>query len=445
MNISRCRSGSGSFLGKREYLVRTLFITKVQIDTEVQEMEELRKELLQAANKEMEQMVLWRRHLHAHAETGFDLPETTAYVEKELRALGIEPKRCGRAGIVAELGKKEKEEVFLLRADMDALPVQEQTDVSFAAENGNMHACGHDMHTAMLLGAAKLLKEREEEIAGTVRFMFQPAEELLSGAKDMIENGILEAPAVTGAMMIHVMTGAEIPTGTVIAASPGVSAPAADYFTIKVEGKGCHGSSPNLGIDPVIAAAHIILALQEIQTRELSAGEKAMLTIGSMQGGEAANVIPDCVVLKGTMRAYREDTREFLKERLVSVAEKTAEVFRASAEVTFPCGCPALENDAALSARVLQYAKELLGKEKAFGAQELSGGAASGRTEKTAGSEDFSYVSKKVPSVMVALAAGMPENGCRYPLHHPKVSFEEDAMPSGCALLAYTALCELKR
>lgn len=407
-------------------------------------MEELwQKELLQAAEKEKEQLIVWRRQLHAHAETGFELPETIAYVEKELKTMGFVPKRCGRAGMIAELGNGNKDNIFLLRADMDALPVREQTEISFAAENGNMHACGHDMHTAMLLGAAKLLKERENKLAGTVRLMFQPAEELLSGAKDMIENGVLESGTVTGAMMLHVMTGVEIPVGTAIVAVPGVSAPAADYFTIVVQGKGCHGSSPNLGIDPVNAAAHIVLALQEIQTRELSVVERAMLTVGSIQGGEAANVIPDCVVLKGTMRAYREDTREYLKERLVSVAEKTAEVFRASTEVTFPCGCPALKNDAALRARVFEYAKGLLGEQRALDAGELAKGAGSGRAEKTGGSEDFAYVSEKVPSVMVALAAGTPQNGCEYPLHHPQVMFEEEAMPSGSALLAYTALCEL--
>lgn len=409
-------------------------------------MEELwQKELLQAAEKEKEQLIAWRRQLHAHAETGFELPETIAYVEKELKTMGFVPKRCGRAGMIAELGNGNKDNIFLLRADMDALPVREQTGSSFAAENGNMHACGHDMHTAMLLGAAKLLKERENKLAGTVRLMFQPAEELLSGAKDMIENGVLESGTVTGAMMLHVMTGVEIPVGTAIVAVPGVSAPAADYFTIVVQGKGCHGSSPNLGIDPVNAAAHVVLALQEIQTRELSVVERAMLTVGSIQGGEAANVIPDCVVLKGTMRAYREDTREYLKERLVAVAEKTAEVFRASAEVTFPCGCPALKNDVALCGRVLEYAKDLLGERRALDAGELAKGAGAGRAEKTGGSEDFAYVSEKVPSVMVALAAGTPQNGCGYPLHHPQVMFEEEAMPSGSALLAYTALCELGR
>lgn len=405
--------------------------------------QEIKQELLQAAKGMQERLISYRRYLHAHAETGFDLSETVAYVTKELETMGLSVKQCGKAGLVAELGKKEKETVFLLRADMDGLPIPEQSGVSFAASNGKSHACGHDMHTAMLLGAASLLKEREQMIEGCIRLMFQPAEELLSGAKDMVEAGVLENPSVTGAMMLHVMTGTAFPTGTVIVASPGVSAPAADYFTIEVVGKGCHGSSPNLGIDPVNAAAHIILALQAVQTRELSMGERAALTVGSITGGEAANAIPDRVILKGTMRAYAAETRDFLKKRLREVAEQTAKVFGAEAKVSFPCGCPALQNDAMLSRRVLRCAKDLLGEEKGFSAEELSGGGTESRGQRTAGSEDFAYISEKVPSVMVALAAGEAEKGYEYPLHHPKVCFDEDALWTGSALFAYIALCFL--
>lgn len=402
--------------------------------------ENVKDDLLQAAKAMQEQLVIWRRKMHAGPETGFELPETVAYVEKELKGMGLSPRKCGKAGIVAELGKKEKETVLLLRADMDALPISEESGVSFAASNGNSHACGHDMHTAMLLGAAKLLKEREQEIKGTVRMMFQPAEELLSGAKDMIEAGVLENPPVTGAMMLHVMTGTALPAGTVIVASPGISAPAADYFTIEVLGKGCHGSSPNLGIDPVNVAAHVVLALQAIQTRELAIGERAALTIGSIRGGEAANAIPAQVVLKGTMRTYSEETRDFLKKRLREVARQTAAVFGAKAGVTFPCGCPPLKNDAALSAEILAYARELFGAEQVFSAEELAKGKEPGRNERTAGSEDFSYVSEKVPSVMVALSAGEAGKGYEYPLHHPKVRFDEAVLPVGSALLAYAGL-----
>lgn len=398
------------------------------------------QELLQEAIEGQEQLVSWRRYLHAHAETGFDLPETTAYVTKELAKLGISAKPCGTYGLVAELGKKENGTVFLLRADMDGLPVTEESGVSFSSKNGNAHACGHDMHTAMLLGAARLLKEREQELMGTVRLLFQPAEELLSGAKAMMEAGVLEHPPVTGAMMLHVMAEASLPAGAVIVAAPGVSAPSADYFNVEVVGKGCHGSSPNLGIDPVNAAAHVILALQAIQTRELSMGERASLTVGSVQGGEAANVIPDRVSLRGTLRTYTEETREFLKRRLREVAEQTAGAFGAGAEVSFPSGCPALQNDKRLSETALACAKELFGVDRAFSAEEFT--AVAGRNTRIAGSEDFSYISAAVPSVMVAVAAGKEAGGMTYPLHHPRVQFDEAALPFGSALLAFVALQE---
>lgn len=406
-------------------------------------MEENRKQMfLQEAEAMKEQLVFWRRFLHAHAETGFALPETTAYVTKELAQMGIVAKPCGRSGLVAELGRKEKETTFLLRADMDGLPVPEESGVSFAAQNGVSHACGHDMHTAMLLGAAKLLKKWEEKISGRVRLMFQPAEELLSGAKDMIEAGVLKNPPVTGAMMLHVMPGMPVPAGTLVVANPGVSAPAADYFTVEIVGKGCHGSSPNLGVDPVNVAAHVILALQAVQTRELSMGERAVLTVGSIQGGKAANAIPENVSLKGTLRTDTEETRNFLKKRLAEIAGWTAEMFGAKAEVSFPCGCPSLQNDAGLSERTLFYAKELCGTDRVYSAETFSAEKWKERDARIAGSEDFSYVSEKVPSVMVALAAGEPRKGFSYPLHHKKVCFDEAALPVGSALLAYTALQE---
>ena len=398
-----------------------------------------KQEIIQAAERDKAQLGAWRRYLHTHAETGFELSETLSYVKEQLETLGISARPCGKAGLVAELGTSNGKGVFLLRADMDGLPISEESKESFAAANGTMHACGHDMHTAMLLEAAKLLKEREDALGGTVRLMFQPAEELLSGAKDMIEAGVLGGEPVSAAMMLHVMTGTVFPAGTAIVAAPGVSAPAADYFTIRIKGKGCHGSSPNLGVDPVNAAAHVILAIQGIQTRELSMGERAVLTIGSINGGEAANAIPDSVVLKGTMRTYSEETREYIKKRLQEVAEQTASTFLAEAEIEYPSGCPALQNDADLAAKVLGYARELFGESGAFSAAEFEGKRAQGRSEKTAGSEDFAYVSEKVPSVMVALAAGSAEEGYCYPLHHPSVRFDENALPAGSALLAYAA------
>ena len=397
-------------------------------------------QLLEEALQLKETIISNRRYLHSHPETGFDLNETKAYVKQELIDMGYEPVECGRAGLVALAGGKKEGKVFMIRADMDALPVKEEADVDFASTNGRMHACGHDMHASMLLGAARLLKQHEDEIQGTIKLMFQPAEEIFEGSHDMIENGLLKNPDVDAALMIHVMAGMPFPAGTVIVSSPGVSAPAADIFRIQVKGKGCHGSMPNTGIDPLNAAAHILIALQEINTRELSVVDQAVLTIGSMNAGTAPNVIPDVVTMGGSLRTYDGEVRDYIKKRLVEIAEGVAKTFRAEAEVTFTSGCPTLNNDKEVSLSCEKYVKELLGPGKAFSVAELNAMGGGGSSSKSAGSEDFAYVSQEVPSVMLALAAGQPDKGYCYPQHHPMVKFDEEALAGGSAVYAYTAM-----
>ena len=402
------------------------------------------EQLLKEAEGLKDQLVENRRYLHTHAETGFGLNDTKAFVKEKLIEMGYEPEDCGKAGLTVLAGKKPGK-VFLLRADMDALPIREEADVDFQCENGNMHACGHDMHTTMLLGAAKLLKEHEDEIEGTVKLMFQPAEEIFEGSKDMIDAGVLENPKVDAALMIHVMAGMPFPAGTVIVSDGGVSAPAADYFTINIQGKGCHGSMPNTGVDPINAAAHIITALQELHARELPMGTKAVLTIGSMHAGNAANVIPDTAELGGTIRTFDEEIREFVKKRMTEISKGIAAAFQAEAEVTFGSGCPTLVNDNALAESTAASLKELLGEGKTFTAGQLTAMAGQGKTQKSAGSEDFAYVSQEVPSIMVALAAGQPQKGYAYPQHHPRVKFDEEVLSSGSAVYAYAAMDWLRK
>lgn len=398
------------------------------------------KQLLEEAIQLKETLILDRRYLHSHAETGFDLKNTCAYVKAALTDMGYEPKECGKAGLVALAGGKQDGKVFLLRADMDALPIQEEAEVDFRSDNGNMHACGHDMHTSMLLGAAKLLKAHEDEIAGTVKLMFQPAEEIFEGSHDMIEDGLLKNPEVDAALMIHVMAGMPFEAGTAIVSSPGVSAPAADYFEIRVQGKGCHGSMPNAGVDPLNAAAHILIALQEIHSRELAMDDRAVLTVGTMHAGTAANAIPDMAVMGGSIRTFDEDTRAFIKGRIEQIAEGIATSFRAEAKVIWGSGCPTLVNDPDLSACAKKYMAELLGERRAFSVAELNAAGGGQKSSKAAGSEDFAYVSQEVPSIMLALAAGQPEKGYCYPQHHPMVKFDEDALVNGSAAYAYAAM-----
>lgn len=392
----------------------------------------MEKIILEEAKQLHNEIIAHRRWLHSHAETGFNLTETKAYVRKSLEDMGYSVQECGKAGLTALIGSGNP--VFLLRADMDALPIQEETGLDFACTTGKMHACGHDLHTAMLLGAAKLLKQHESELQGTVKLMFQPAEEVFEGSKDMIGHGILENPKVDAGMMIHVSAGVPIPAGTVLISAPGISAPAADYFTIRVQGKGCHGSTPQDGIDPLTAAAHILIALQEIKARELGIGDNAVMTIGTMHAGTASNVIPDSVTMGGTIRTFDEEIRAKIKERITEISEGIAAAFRAKAVVSFDSGTPTLKNDKALCDRAEKHLNELLGP-GAIAISKMPGGKPS-----AGGSEDFAYVSHKIPTVMLALAAGEPGKGYSYPLHHPKTVFDESALPYGTAALAYMSI-----
>ncbi|CDB69400.1 amidohydrolase family protein [Eubacterium sp. CAG:252] len=396
--------------------------------------------ILQEAAAYQEQLVQTRRYLHSHPETGFDLKNTTEYVRKELIAMGYEPVMCGKSGIIALAGKKKSGKVFLIRGDMDALPIKEESDVPFSSDNGKMHACGHDMHTTMMLGAARLLKSHEYEIEGTVKLMFQPAEEIFEGSDDMINAGVLNSPDVDAAMMIHVMAGLPIPAGTVISCDGGVSAPAADYFYIDIQGKGCHGSMPNNGVDPITIAAHIITGLSEINSRELGLSDDAVITIGTINAGNAANVIPDTAHMSGTIRTYDEETRSYIKQRVSDIASNIASAYRGSASVTYGSGCPCLLNNPDLATCSAKYLNELLGPSRTFTAAQLNAMSGGGKASKSTGSEDFAYVSQKVPSIMFALAAGTPQDGYCYPQHHPKVKFDEAILSEGSAVYAYTAM-----
>ena len=387
--------------------------------------------LLKQAKALQKELVSYRRFLHAHAEVGFDLPVTKNFIKEKLSEIGYTPTDCGRA-VVATAGNAPEKGVILLRADMDALPIGERSGLPFACKTGNMHACGHDLHAAMLLGAAKLLKLRESALSRGVKFLFQPAEEILQGAKDAIENGVLKAPPVSAAAMLHAIPDLPIQSGTLIVSAAGVTAPAADYFKTEIKGKACHGSSPQNGVDALTAAAHAVLALQELPAREIAAGS-AVLTVGRLQAGDAGNAIADVAVFEGTLRAFDEETRAFVKKRLQEIVSGVAKTFRAKAKVTFGGGCPSLFNDKKTTAFAMNALWEAVGERGVLSAEDL--GKAAGRN---GGSEDFAYISRETPSVMIALAAGRAEDGYKYPLHHPKAVFDENTLCYGAA--AYAAL-----
>ena len=266
--------------------------------------------LLKAAQALAPQLLKDRRQLHAHPEVGAELPETTAYVEERLREMGYEPKRVA-GGVVAALTGRDTGRCLLLRADMDALRIREQTRLPFRAENGAMHACGHDLHTAMLLGAAALLRQYQSTLQGTVKLVFQPDEEGFTGAKAMLQAGVLQDPKPQAALALHVNSGT--PSGLVICGK-GTFMAGCTLFRIRVQGVGCHGAMPETGVDPINIAAHIYLALQEITGRELPAKKPAVVTVGSFHAGKAPNIIPGEAVLEGTIRCFGADCADPLPD-----------------------------------------------------------------------------------------------------------------------------------
>lgn len=401
-------------------------------------MSTLQEVLLNGAKQLQEELVAHRRYFHQHAETHTDLPLTTAYVKEQLTAMGYQPIDCGTCGIVAIAGGKKPGKVFLIRGDMDALPITEECDLPFKSENGNMHACGHDFHTAMLLGAAKLLKAHEAEIEGTVKLMFQPAEETLKGAKLMIDGGVLENPPVDGALMMHVASGMPFPPGSVVLPNPGPGSSASDWFEINIQGKGGHGASPETTIDPINIAVHIHMAIQALNSREISANDSAVFTICKMTAGTTSNVIPDTAHMAGTIRTFTPQMRELIPKRMAEIAENTAKAFRGQASLTLLPGCPSIINDKDLIAAVKTGMRELLPAEQVYAMDEIMPGG------KMMGSEDFGYISEKVPTIMLGLAAGRPQDGYTYPAHHPKSCFDEAALSNGAAIYAYSAIHWLK-
>ena len=373
-----------------------------------------------------EELIENRRYFHENAEVGLNMPKAKAYVLNKLKEYGLEPQECGE-GVTATLGHGGK--VILLRADMDALPMPEESGLSFACPTGGQaHTCGHDFHAAMLLAAAKLLKEDEASLKGTVKFMFQPAEETFEGSRNMIEHGILENPKPDVALAYHVSPG-KLPIGTYLYNDSGTMMFSVDTFEIHIQGKGSHGAYPHLSIDPINIGAHIYLALQELIARESDPSDACLLTVGQFAAGSAANIIPDTAVLKGTMRTNKKEAREKLVRRLKEVSEAVAAVYGGSADVAFTCSVPTLVCDGTLTKEVVSYMTEL----PIPNAVGYSGIAASA-------SEDFALIAERVPSAFMYLSAGYADKRGDYPAHNPKVQFNEDVLPIGAACLAHSAV-----
>ncbi|MDH6365801.1 amidohydrolase [Enterococcus sp. PF1-24] len=391
-------------------------------------------ELFNEAKMLQDELVEMRRTLHRNPEIGMDLPKTMAFTKQKLKALGLKPEVVGQSGLTVTIGEGDK--CFLIRGDMDALPIKEESGEPFSSENENMHACGHDFHTTMLYGAAKLLKAHEAELPGKVKLMFQPGEEILAGAKAMVAEGILENPKVDAAMMIHVFPGLPIKSGTVLVPEAGPFASTSDWFEIKIQGKGGHAATPEKSINPLTVMSHIHLALHALEAREISMYDQAVISTTIMNGGVVDNAIPDTAYMKGSIRTFDQEVRNFIFKRIPEIAEGVARAFGATVDAKIIEGCPTV----AVDGEVTEDLREAL--TEAFPGEVTSPKACG--MDKLGGSEDFSYVTQEVPSTMLLLASGHSDE---YPyfVHHPKVIFDEEVLSKGAAVYTISAMEWLKK
>lgn len=367
-----------------------------------------------------------RRYLHRHPETGCDVPVTKAFVEKKLRDMGYEVASVG-PGLVAMAGQGSP--VILLRADMDALPMEEESGLSFASETpGKAHCCGHDTHTAMLLGAAKMLKENECNLKGTVKLMFQPGEETGDGARGMINAGLLENPRPDVAMAFHV--DALLPLGK-LNYSLGAAFCSNDVFKIEVIGKAAHGARPHQAVDAINASAHIITGLESLISRETTPTETCMLTVCSIESDtKSFNIFPGMVTMRGSIRTYNPAQRALLVQRLQEVVAGTAATFNCGSRVTFEHRQDPLIVDDAVEREMRGYLDEAFAGEASVVDPPIV----------KMGSEDFAGVTAQIPSAYFYIGAGTDrEHGHFCSQHNSKVCFNEDMLPYGAAGYAYCA------
>jgi amidohydrolase len=378
-------------------------------------------------------VIAMRRHLHAHPELSYQEHETAKFVATKLRSFGLQPQEgVAGTGVVALIeGRNPFSKAIALRADMDALPIHEAGKSEYKSKHaGVMHACGHDAHTASLLGTAQLLSKARDQFEGTVKLIFQPGEEKNpGGASLMIKEGVLDKPKPSSIIGQHVMP--LVPVGKV-GFREGMYMASSDEIYLKVIGKGGHGATPELAIDPVVIASHIIIALQQVISRNASPKQPTVLTFGRIIGEGATNIIPDEVNIAGTFRALNEEWREAGLKKVVKMAQLIAEGMGGHCEVELSRGYPYLENNPALTRRIRASAEAYLGKENVVD------------IDITLGSEDFAYYSHVVPASFYRLGTRNESKGISSYVHTPTFDIDEDALRIGPGLMAWMAAEELR-
>ncbi|MEI5991559.1 hypothetical protein A5881_003096 [Enterococcus termitis] len=371
-------------------------------------------------------MVKWRRHLHRHPELSFHEVETAKYIQKILADFpNLEVSSLTENSVIAILKGNKPGKTIALRADIDALPIIEEADVDFPSENpGVMHACGHDTHTAMLLGAVKVLSEMQDKIAGTVKFIFQPAEEEPpGGAKLLVEAGVMDD--VDMVFGLHIAP--NIPVG-MVGTRKGPASAASDVFTLKIQGKGSHGSTPDLSVDPIMIGVEIINNLNNIVSRNISPFDNAVISIGEFNAGKTANVIPDTAQIQGTVRTNSKEVRVFIQKRIEAIIAGICKMYDATYDLHYLLGYSEVNNDSAATDIVMAAAEKVVGKERMFEAPKMMGG------------EDFSAYTDVKPGSFFILGGGTAAEGCGYMNHHPKFKIMEECFPVGSGMHAQIIL-----
>lgn len=364
-------------------------------------------------------LIMHRRHIHMNPELSFSEKETMNYICEFLEQHDI-PYKSGIAkyGVVAKIDGKRPGKCVALRADMDALPIREENSHNYISKNsGVMHACGHDAHTAILLTVCKILHDMKDSFDGTVKCIFQPGEETTGGAQPMIDCGVLENPAVDVCAALHVDP--ELESGTVMV-KPGAIYASPDDFEIEITGRGGHGAEPHLCVDPILTAAEIIVKLQSIVSRNISPFEQAVVSVGSVHGGDASNVIPNLVKITGTARAMNENVRNLLAERIEDITKSVCDAAHAEYKYEFKKLYPPLINDENTAKDIYLSAVECLGEKSC-----IYGG------KSTMAGEDFAYFAEKVPSALFKLGCANRAKGIEYPIHSPKFDIDESCLTAG--------------
>lgn len=395
-------------------------------------MTDLKDKIKALAKSYHQEFIMVRQHLHQHPELSMEEHETSKFVKRILREIGVEGIRnMAGTGVVATLvGKLEGEKVVALRADMDALPISEQNDIPYkSAREGVMHACGHDVHMASLLGCAKILYQLKEYFGGKVIFIFQPSEETYpGGARLMIEEGVLNNPRPDVIIGQHVYP--DLDAGA-IGLKAGKYMASTDEFFITVKGRGGHAATPDKLIDPILIASHIVIALQQIVSRNARPFMPTVISVGKMIANGRTNVIPDKVELEGIIRTYDDVWREEVKKRIRAVASSVAEGMGGSCEIKINAGYPALENEPAVTERIRSNARDYLGQDKVY------------ELEPRMTAEDFAYYLKEVPGCFYRLGIRNEARGITSNLHTSTFNVDEESLETGMGLLAWLAVNEL--